>query len=195
MTKSGSISWRAYNDLRSNKSPNVGLMDLKLISESSLRCSGKADINDSWGKKRDKKRRQIVFTILAYNETTEFPSHPMWSHGNGEHGSSSHPRSNPVDCWKTWRAETEVIPTVRNKMDWLINKSSMTKKNGNGTCSWRGFWGNVNNLIHLNRIDLRVAASTLHCDIQALDSFPCNEQSTHFRPLNGVVWLNDIPID
>lgn len=32
----------------------------------------------------------------------------MWSHGKGEHGSSCHPRSNPVDCWITCIAETGI---------------------------------------------------------------------------------------
>lgn len=49
---------------------------------------------------------------VAYNEVTELPSHPIWSHGVGLHGSSCHPKSKPVDCWITWRAETEQITLI-----------------------------------------------------------------------------------
>uniref|UniRef100_A0A2P2J2Y6 Uncharacterized protein n=1 Tax=Rhizophora mucronata TaxID=61149 RepID=A0A2P2J2Y6_RHIMU len=31
-------------------------------------------------------------------DVTRLPSQPIWSHGLGEHGSSSHLRSKPVNC-------------------------------------------------------------------------------------------------
>lgn len=57
---------------------------------------------------------------FTHNDETRFPSQSMWSHGKGEHGSSCHPRSKPVDCWITCIAETgrQVEQTLGNETNY-----------------------------------------------------------------------------
>lgn len=99
----------SYSALRSSRSPNVGLIFLRLMSESLLQ-----EIQDSSRLQleiqSENKRKKIK---MFYSEVTRFPSHPMCSHGVGEHGSSCHSRSWPVDCCITWSAETANETDVR----------------------------------------------------------------------------------